>query len=109
MRDVSSPINKPRPAGSPALVKVRHAPVYGPPATGSRNAGPSSPAISAAISVTRAGGRDLSNPDPFPGRGRMTSLLRPRGARAMIAANRVPRPVFSSARGRGARHSLEGA
>ena len=70
MKDVRSPINKPRPVGSPSLIKVPHAPVYGPPATGSRNAGPPPPAISAAISITRAGGRDLRNPDPFPGPGR---------------------------------------
>jgi hypothetical protein len=73
MKDVCSPINKARgpSAGSPAkLVKVKHAPIYGPPATGGGNAGSSSPAISAAISVTRAGGRNLSDPDPFspPGR-----------------------------------------
>ena len=28
MRDVSSPINKPRPASSPKLIKVEHAPIY---------------------------------------------------------------------------------
>ena len=73
MKDVCSPINKPKgpTAGSPAqLVKVKHADVYGPPATGSRNAGPPPPAISATISVTRAGGRNLSDPDPFPPPGR---------------------------------------
>ena len=59
------------PASSPAqLVKVPHAPVYGPPASGSRNAARPPPAISAAISVTRAGGRNLSDPDPFPPPGR---------------------------------------
>jgi hypothetical protein len=50
------------------LIKVPHAPIYkdyGPPAA-SRDAGSSSPAISAAISVTRAGGRNLSDADPFP-------------------------------------------
>jgi hypothetical protein len=73
MKDVCSPINRKKgPAVSPPskLIKVPHAPIYddgGPPATGSRSAGPPPPAISAAISVTRAGGRDLSNPDPFPG------------------------------------------
>ena len=69
MKDVCSPMNTKRgpTVRSPAqLVKVRHADVYGPPATGSRKAGPSSPAISATISVTRVGGRNLSDPDPFP-------------------------------------------
>ena len=70
MRDVCSPLNTPKGgrAGSPAtLTKVKHGSVYGPPATGgSRDAGSSPPAISAAISVTRAGGRNLSDPDPFP-------------------------------------------
>ena len=28
MKDVNSPINKPRPASSPALPKVKHAPIY---------------------------------------------------------------------------------
>jgi hypothetical protein len=69
MKDVCSPINKPKgpAAGSPAqLVKMRHAPVYGPSAAGGRDAGSSSPAISAAISVTRTGGRNFGDPDPFP-------------------------------------------
>jgi hypothetical protein len=69
MKDVCSPMNKPKgpTVGSPAqLVKVKHAPVYGSPATGGRSAGPSSPAISGVISVTRAGGRNLSDPCPFP-------------------------------------------
>jgi hypothetical protein len=74
IREVCSRMNtkKGPVAGSPAqLVKVKHAPVYGPPATGSRNAGlPPPGAISGAISVTRAGGRDLSDPDPFPPPGR---------------------------------------
>jgi hypothetical protein len=63
MKDVCSPINKARAAGSPQLVKVKHAPVYGPPATGGGNA----PRASLTANVTvRTGGRDLSNPDPFP-------------------------------------------
>ena len=73
MKDVCSPLNKPKgpSGGSPAkLVKVSHAPVYGPPATGGRDAGSSSPAMSGVISVTRAGGRNLSDPDPFPPPGR---------------------------------------
>jgi hypothetical protein len=67
MKDVCSPINKRTTAGSPPskLIKVPHAPVYGPPATGGgRDAGSSSPAISGVISVTR--GRNLTDPDPFP-------------------------------------------
>lgn len=66
MKDVCSPINKPRPASSPKLIKV----VYGPPSTGSRNAARPPAAISAAISITRAGGRNLTDPDPFPPPGR---------------------------------------
>jgi hypothetical protein len=71
MKDVCSPLNKHKgpTAGSPAtLTKVKHAPVYegGGPSAGGRGAGSSSPAISAAISVTRACGRNLSDPDPFP-------------------------------------------
>jgi hypothetical protein len=64
MKNVCSPINKPRPVSSPKLIKVSHAPVYGPPATGGGNA----PRASLTANVTvRTGGRDLSNPDPFSG------------------------------------------
>ena len=75
MKDVCSPLNKPKgpTAGSPAQpVKVKHAPIYGGggPSEGGRDAGSSSPAISGVISVTRAGGRNLSDPDPFPPPGR---------------------------------------
>ena len=70
MKEVNSPINKPRPASSPALPKVKHADVYGPAASGSRNAAPPPGAIRAAISITRAGGRNLTDPDPFPPPGR---------------------------------------
>ena len=66
MKDVCSPMNKPKgpTAGSPGkLVKVKHAPVYGPPATGGRDA----PRASLTADVTvRTGGRNLSDPDPFP-------------------------------------------
>ena len=73
MKDVCSPINRmkaaaPLPHPDKNKRNPPHAPVYGPVTTGSRNAGRPPPPISAAISVTRAGGRDLSNPDPFPGR-----------------------------------------
>ena len=71
MKDVCSPLNRmkkatPLPHPDKNKRNPPHAPVYGPPATGGRNAGPSPPAISGAISVTRAGGRNLSDPDPFP-------------------------------------------
>jgi hypothetical protein len=65
MKDVCSPMNlkKGPTAGSPAqLVKVKHAPVYGPPA-GGRDAG--RPTLTADVTV-RTGGRNLSDPDPFP-------------------------------------------
>ena len=67
MKDVCSPINKPRPVSSPKLTKVPHAPVYGPPATGGRDA----PRASLTANVTvRTGGRNLSDPDPSPPPGR---------------------------------------
>jgi hypothetical protein len=59
-------MNKPKgpTAGSPAqLVKVKHAPVYGPPAAGGGNA--PRPTLTADVTV-RTGGRNLSDPDPFP-------------------------------------------
>ena len=67
MKDVCSPINRKKgPAVSPPskLIKVPHAPVYGPPATGGgRDAG--RPTLTADVTV-RTGGRNLSDPDPFP-------------------------------------------
>jgi hypothetical protein len=66
MKDVCSPINKPKgpSAGSPAQrVKVKHAPIYGPPSAQVGNA----PRASLTADVTvRTGGRNLSDPDPFP-------------------------------------------
>jgi hypothetical protein len=65
MREVCSPINRKKgPAvSSPSkLIKVPHAPIYGPPATGGGNA----PRASLTANVTiRTGGRNLSDPDPF--------------------------------------------
>lgn len=66
MRDVCSPMNTPKGpvAKSPAqLSKVSHAPVYGPKATCDDNA--PRPSLTADITV-RTGGRNLSDPDPFP-------------------------------------------
>jgi hypothetical protein len=69
MKDVCSPINKPRGglASNPGeLNKVKHVPVYGPPVTGARGDQSLPPAITAALSTTISGGRNAVDPDPFP-------------------------------------------
>jgi hypothetical protein len=69
IREVRSPICKPRGvlASNPGeLNKVKHVPVYGPPASSSRGDQSMPGAITAALSTTISGGRDAADPDPFP-------------------------------------------
>jgi hypothetical protein len=68
MREVCSPINRmkkatPLPHPDKNKRNPAHAPVYGPPATGGGNA--PRPTLTADVTV-RTGGRNLSDPDPFP-------------------------------------------
>ena len=75
MKEVCSPINRmkaatPLPHPDKNKRNPPHAAVYGPVTTGSRNAARPPGAIWRGISITRAGGRNLTDPDPFPPPGR---------------------------------------